>query len=186
MSIEDNGVRPTETASADVSIEGYANEPLLRLLNRVINMAVRVLAVLMTLVIVFGVLDVVWVMYELLATPPYLILRMSDILTLFGAFLAVLIAVEIFINITIYLREDVIHVKIVMATALMAIARKVIILDIKDIEPEFVYGIAAVVLAMSVGYWLVVVRAGKALEVPRGHPTGEAASQAIGRRGHEG
>lgn len=45
----------------------------------------------------------------------------SDILATFGAFMAVLIAIEIFINIIIYLREDVIHVKIVMATALMAI-----------------------------------------------------------------
>ena len=47
-------------------------------------------------------------------------------LATFGAFMAVLIAIEILINITIYLRDDVIHVKIVMATALMAIARKVL------------------------------------------------------------
>ena len=40
-----------------------------------------------------------------------------------GAFMAVLIAIEILINSTIYLRDDVIHVKIVMSTALMAIAR---------------------------------------------------------------
>ncbi len=51
-----------------------------------------------------------------------------------------MIAIEIFINITVYLREDVIHVKIVMATALMAIARKVIILDLEKIEPEYLWG----------------------------------------------
>lgn len=62
-------------------------------------------------------------------TPPFMMLTINDILATFGAFMAVLIAIEIFINITIYLRDDVIHVKIVMATALMAIARKVIILD---------------------------------------------------------
>ncbi len=77
-------------------------------------------------------------------------------LATFGAFLAVLIAIEIFINITVYLREDVIHIKIVMATALMAIARKVIILDLENIEPEYLWGIASVVMAISVGYWLVV------------------------------
>ena len=72
-----------------------------------------------------------------------------------AVFLAVLIAIEIFINITVYLREDVIHVKIVMATALMAIARKVIILDFSEISSDYVYAISAVVLAMSIGYWLV-------------------------------
>ena len=55
-----------------------------------------------------------------------------------------------------YLRADVIHVKIVMATALMAIARKVIILDLDKIEPEYLWGIASVVFAISIGYWLVV------------------------------
>lgn len=46
-------------------------------------------------------------------------------LATFGAFIAVLIAIEILVNITAYLRNDVIQVKIVIATALMAIARKV-------------------------------------------------------------
>ena len=80
---------------------------------------------------------------------------------MFGAFMAVLIAIEIFVNITIYLREDVIHVKIVMATALMAIARKIIILDVDKIEPTYLWGLASIVFAMSIGYWLVVVCPGR-------------------------
>jgi len=94
--------------------------------------------------------------------PPYLRLQISDILATFGAFMAVLIAIEIFVNITVYLREDIIHVKIVMATALMAIARKVIILEVKDEDttPLVIFSIAALVLAMSIGYYLAVVRAG--------------------------
>ena len=69
-----------------------------------------------------------------------------------------MIAIEIFENLTLYLREDVIHVEIVLATALMAIARKVIILDYKEMEPSYVYATGCVVLAMSIGYWLVVRR----------------------------
>lgn len=53
---------------------------------------------------------------------------------MFGAFMAVLIAIEIFVNITVYLREDVIHVKIVMATALMGIAGEIMILDVDKID----------------------------------------------------
>ena len=74
--------------------------------------------------------------------------------------MAVLIAIEIFINIIVYLRDDVIHVKIVMATALMAIARKVIIIDLKELTPMYLLGIASVTLAISIGYWLVVVGPG--------------------------
>ena len=84
-----------------------------------------------------------------------MLLNIGDILQTFGAFLAVLIAIEIFINITVYLREDVIHVRLVVATALMAVARKVIVFDYKEIEHEYVVATAAVVLALGVTYWLI-------------------------------
>ena len=131
------------------------DDKLLCRLQYIIHFAVRVLAILMVFVIVMGVIDVAWMIYQKLSTAPRLILTISDMLATFGAFMAVLIAIEIFVNITIYLREDIIHVKIVMATALMAIARKVIIPDIEKVEPQYIYAIGAVVLAMSVGYWLV-------------------------------
>jgi uncharacterized membrane protein (DUF373 family) len=134
------------------------NEPLTQILRSVIRFSVRCLAVMMTLVILLGVVDVAWEIYDKLRTPPYILMSISDILATFGAFMAVLIAIEIFINITIYLRDDIIHVKIVMATALMAIARKVIILDYKVISPDYMYATAALVLSMSIGYWLVVQR----------------------------
>ena len=133
------------------------NEPLIQRLRTIIRFAVRMLALIMTAVILWGVVDVCWVLYRKLMTPPLFLLTISDILATFGAFMAVLIAIEIFVNICIYLREDVIHVQIVMATALMAIARKIIILDFSRIEPEYVWAMAAVVFAMSIGYYLVRV-----------------------------
>jgi uncharacterized membrane protein (DUF373 family) len=124
-------------------------------LEVIIHCSVRVLSILMVFVIVMGVLDVAWTLYQRLITPPRFILTITDMLATFGAFMAVLIAIEIFINITIYLRDNVIHVKIVMATALMAIARKVIIIDLEQIDVLYVFAIGWVVLSMSVGYWLI-------------------------------
>ena len=70
------------------------------LLNKIIRIAVKVLAVLMVIVIVWGIGDVIYVLYQRLMAPPFLLLSINDILATFGAFLAVLIAIEIFINIT--------------------------------------------------------------------------------------
>lgn len=131
------------------------SEPILNALRWVIKMMVRTLAVLMTGVIILGVVDVAWTLHQKAMQPPLFVLEIKDILASFGAFMAVLIAIEIFVNIVLYLRDDVIHVKIVMATALMAIARKVIILDFDTVDAQYVWAIAAVVLAMSIGYWLV-------------------------------
>lgn len=135
---------------------GHTQDPLLVKLQYVIRLSVRMLAIIMTLIILWGVFDVAYVMYKRLVEPPFMLLTISDILATFGAFIAVMIAIEIFENITVYLREDVIHVEIVMATALMAIARKVIVLDYNELSPEYVYATASVTLAMSIGYWLIV------------------------------
>ncbi len=132
------------------------DEPLIQKLHAVIRFAVRVLALIMTAVIIWGVVDVCWVIYGKLMTPPVFLLTISDILATFGAFMAVLIAIEIFVNICIYLREDVIHVQIVMATALMAIARKIIILDFTKVSSDYVWAMAGVIFAMSIGYFLVL------------------------------
>ncbi len=115
----------------------------------------------MTLVILWGIGDVVWMLYKQLISPPLFLLNINDILATFGAFMAVLIAIEIFINITLYLRDDVIHVKLVMATALMAIARKVIIFDFDKVATGYVCATGALILALRTGYWLVAQKTGE-------------------------
>lgn len=131
------------------------HDPLIQFLHKTIRIAVKILAILMTLVIIWGIGDVIYVLYNRLMTPPIFLLSISDILATFGAFLAVLIAIEIFLNITLYVRNDVLPVKLVVATALMAICRKVIIFDFKELTPMYIFATASVVLALGITYWLV-------------------------------
>lgn len=128
-------------------------------LNDVIRGVIKLLAVLMTFVIILCVADVVFVLYQKLSQPPTLLLELNDIFVVFASFLAVLIAIEIFANITLYLRDDVIHIRLVVATALMAIARKVIVLDFSKLDPQYVYAIGVVVLALGITYYLVATKA---------------------------
>jgi uncharacterized membrane protein (DUF373 family) len=145
--------------STDTKYEGLSIKPgedrLISALNTCIRLGIRALAILMTLVIFWGIGDVLWVIYQHMIEPPFLILRIEDILDTFGAFLAVLIAVEIFLNIILYLKEDVIHVKLVVATALMAISRKVIVFDFNKIGFEHVMATGAVIFALGITYWLI-------------------------------
>lgn len=134
------------------------DDPLIQFLHKTIRTAVKVLAILMTLVIVWGVGDVFYVLYQRLMAPPVFLLNISDILATFGAFLAVLIAIEIFTNITLYIRNDVLPVKLVVATALMAISRKVIIFDFNELSAIYILAVASVVLALGVTYWLLTLK----------------------------
>lgn len=135
--------------------QGAINDPLIRRLWSIIRNCVRVLAVLMTLVIIWGILDILWVLYQRLTDPPYLLLSINDILATFGAFMAVLIAIEIFANIVIYLEYRMIHLKLVISTALMAAARKVIVLDYKVHDHAVAVSLGVVILALGICYWLI-------------------------------
>jgi uncharacterized membrane protein (DUF373 family) len=142
-----------QMAHVDLPTENVS--PLMQFLHKSIIELVKILAILMVLVILLGVWDVVYVIYEKLLASPVFQLEIGDILQTFGAFMAVLIAIEIFVNITLYLRTDIIPVRLVVATALMAICRKVIIFDYHDLSPQYIYASGAVVLALGITYWLV-------------------------------
>ena len=109
----------------------------------------------MVIVILLSFLDVLFTIYDKISHPPYLMLTSNDLLEPFVAFLFVLIVIEIFINITLYIRSDVIPVKLVVATALMAISLKIIVFDYKHLDPQYVSASALVVVALGITYMLI-------------------------------
>lgn len=157
----DKGKDKTHTHEPGHDLHLEHEDPTIRFLHRVIRIAVKILAILMVLVIVWGIGDVIFVLYQRLTQPPYFLLQINDILATFGAFLAVLIAIEIFINISMYLSTNVIPVRLVIATALMAIARKVIIFDFERITPPYIFATGVVVLALGITYWLITKKSKK-------------------------
>lgn len=143
-------------ADADeMMVKKISQEPLINFLKKVIHFTIRVTAVMITLVIIWAVIDVGWEIYRSLTTAPIGLLNKDDLLPIFGAFMVVLIAIEIFVNIIMYLQDQVIHVKIVLATALMAIARKVIIFDFDKVSYHYIWATSLVIISLGFTYWLV-------------------------------
>ena len=70
-------------------------------------------------------------------------------------FLNILIALEILENITAYLRKHVVQVELVIVTSLIAIARKIIILDLTKVKGIDIIGLATAILALSISYWII-------------------------------
>jgi uncharacterized membrane protein (DUF373 family) len=125
------------------------------IMHKMIRYSVKLLAVLMVFTILWSVLDVVVVIYEKFLRHPFQNLDKEEILQVFGSFMIVLIAIEIFINITLYIRSHVIPVKLVVATALMAVARKIIVFDFHDVGAFHVFATGLLVAALGGTYWLL-------------------------------
>jgi len=131
----------------DRSIIGY--------LNKLVHYSVMVLAVLMAFVVLCGVAEIAVELYLTVKNSPYILLSISGITSTFASFLAVLIAIDIFINISLYVRKHVIAVRLVVATALMAVARKIIVLEFTDIEPMKIIAMAAIVAVLGFCYYFL-------------------------------
>ena len=123
----------------------------LKLFERIIIYA---LLAMMAIVILLATIDLGRLIVLDIITSATFLLSVNQLLEIFGFILLIIIGVELFETIKAYLVEHVVHIEIVLEVALIAIARKVLILDVKELSPGTLYGIAGVVLALSVGYYL--------------------------------
>lgn len=102
---------------------------------------------------------------------PALFLDIDELLTYFGLFFMILIGLELLETIKMYLTEAQIHVEVVILVAMIAICRKVILLDLKDIEPMAVVGLALIIVSLGASYFLV----------RRAHPDSQHTIPQLGR-----
>jgi uncharacterized membrane protein (DUF373 family) len=78
-----------------------------------------------------------------------------ELFQLFGLFLNVLIALEILENITAYLKKHVIQVELVLVTSLIAVSRKIIILDLEKKDSNDLIALAVAVFSLSISYLII-------------------------------
>jgi uncharacterized membrane protein (DUF373 family) len=79
----------------------------------------------------------------------------DTLFVIFGLFLNVLIALEILENITAYLKKHVIQVELVIVTSLIAVSRKIIILDLEKKTAADLIGLAVAIFSLSISYLIV-------------------------------
>jgi uncharacterized membrane protein (DUF373 family) len=139
--------------------EIFDDQHFLHFLDQVEGIVSKLLSVAMLLVILVSVYDltiflVIDFLIPELTSPDFGRFGVS-LFKIFGLVLNVLIALEILENITAYLKKHVIQVELVIVTSLIAIARKIIILDLEKKNAMDLIALALAIFALSGGYWIV-------------------------------
>jgi len=116
---------------------------------------VLALLLMMMLALLASTVELAIIMVEQLLAPPRLLLDIKEMLTVFGFLLMVLIGLELVETIKIYFEQNVFRVEVVVLVAIIAVARKIIIIDYNSISYEMLLSIAALMIALSAGYFLV-------------------------------
>jgi len=127
----------------------------MKYLEKFENVIVSSLLVMMVLVVFLSTVELGWIIIKDIITPPVFLLDINELLDIFGMFLLVLIGVGLLETVKMYLNEKKVHVEVVFTVAMIAIARKVIILDVKELSSLTLIGIGAIIIALSSGYYLI-------------------------------
>lgn len=128
---------------------------MLRIVDKVVHVVVLILMGLLSVVVVAGTADLVVLLVRDLVAPPVGVLDVSEILEILGLFLMILIAIEMIYVVRLYAVHRHLDVHAVLLVALIAVARKVIVLDLEKYDAVHMAGIAGLVLALSAALYLV-------------------------------
>ncbi len=120
--------------------------------ERMINYS---LLIMLACVVLLATYELGWLIVKDALTPPLFLLEIEELLEVFGQFLLVLIGIELVHSVKIYIEQREFHLEAVLAVALVAVARKIITLDAKAMPEGTLLGIAAIVLALVIGYYLL-------------------------------
>lgn len=128
---------------------------MLHHLQRFERVIIVALIIMMGMVVFLATVELAFILVKDIVSPPVFILEIDELLDIFGLFLLVLIGIELLETVKAYLVENVIRVHVVFTVALIAISRKVIILDVKETHSLKLAGIAAIIIALSLGYFFI-------------------------------
>ncbi len=129
---------------------------MLEILNKFERVIVASLLFMLMLAVLSSTVELAVLLFNQLMQPPRMfLLDMSELLEIFSFFLMVLIGVELLEIVKDYRKEDTLHVEVVFLVAMIAVARKVIVLDYKTTSPGTLLAIAAVILSLCAGFYLL-------------------------------
>ncbi len=146
---------PAETVAAAARKAAVTESTMSGLLKKYEGWLIRSLVLMLSVVVLLATVELAWLLAKDLITPPFLLLEIDELLELFGFFLLILIGLELIETIRSYEREHIVHLEVVLLVAMVAISRKVVILDLKETPSVSLLGLGLLILALAVAYFIV-------------------------------
>jgi uncharacterized membrane protein (DUF373 family) len=136
------------------------NNPMLELMNKFERGVYYALMIMLAAVIFWGVIELIIILITaVLADRSYRLVN-HEILEIFGYFLLILIGIELLETMKAYLIKNEIHVEIIILVAIIAVARKIILLDpfvegSEVLNSAGMIALGVVIIALAASYYLV-------------------------------
>jgi uncharacterized membrane protein (DUF373 family) len=128
---------------------------MIKLLRTLEKGIIYVLILMMALILVLATIELGYYLVRNIIQSDYLLVDLDELMNLFGVFLLVLIGIELLDTIKVYLKQNQVHVEVVILVAIIALARKIVIMKIEELSGDTIIGIGILIIALSVAYYLI-------------------------------
>jgi uncharacterized membrane protein (DUF373 family) len=119
------------------------------------KIVIIILVIMMILVLIVSLVQLGYTIFDYMSGEPFHLLNDKVMMGLFGSILMVLIGIELLDTVKMYLKEDVVRVEIIILVAIIALAKKIIVMDFKSYDYMGMLGLAALLTTLAVAYYLI-------------------------------
>ena len=118
-----------------------------------------IVLILMTIIVAISIIELGILLYVDIFDPTddVIFLEIDELFRIFGFFFIILIGFELIETVEMYFKDNIIHAEVVLLVAVIAVSRKVILLDLEKYEPLAIIGLGIIILALGGCYALIKV-----------------------------
>jgi len=126
----------------------------MKIVEKIETYVIYVLIVMLLLSVLLGTVQLGRVLVDTVIQPPFLLIEPETLFRSFGLFLIILIGLELLKLLKLHLLHHTLRPEVVIEVAIIAICNKVVTLDPKHLAAETIIGLAALLFALSAGYYV--------------------------------
>jgi len=116
---------------------------------------IAILMLLLAIIIIISTGYVAWSMFDRFVLH-YDAENISNIIIeILGLFLLVFVSLELFSTFKLYVKEHIVHVEAMLLVTLIAISRKIILLDYTKTSSDTLIGLSALLISIGAAYYLL-------------------------------
>jgi uncharacterized membrane protein (DUF373 family) len=115
-----------------------------------------VLIAMLAIVVVLATVELGWTIAKDIAKPPVMFPGIGELLDMFGKFLLVVIGIELLETMSAFATDGVVRVDVVLTVAIIAIARKIVVLEPEHSSSAVLLGMAGLLAGLSLAYHVFV------------------------------
>lgn len=116
---------------------------------------IRVLIAIMTLMLILGTVQLIYLEYKKITAPPYLLIDVSSLLEVFNLILIIAVGYELIKALLLIISSNTIPTVQIIEISIIAISTKIITLDVKQTDSNVIISLALLIAALGLTYFLL-------------------------------